>query len=167
MLLDPVPELQPLRFKDLPISNFPNLDDLWQLILKAHKTRSSSAIIWNTMECLERTSLARLAQEYQISFFAIGPMHKIVPPSCSSLLDEDYSCTSRLDKQPDNSVIYVGLGSIAFMDEKELIEMAWGLANSKQPFLWVVRNDPNNGGNGIKFPPEGFQATIGERGCIV
>ncbi|PON80934.1 UDP-glucuronosyl/UDP-glucosyltransferase [Trema orientale] len=56
VLLDPVPELQPLRFKDLPISNFPDLDDL-MLILETHKTRSSSAIIWNTTECLERTSL--------------------------------------------------------------------------------------------------------------
>jgi hypothetical protein len=30
------------------------------------------------------------------------------------------------------------------MDKKELAEMAWGLASSKQPFLWVVRNGKNH-----------------------
>jgi hypothetical protein len=27
------------------------------------------------------------------------------------------------------------------MQEKELVEMVWGLASSKQPFLWVLRTD--------------------------
>lgn len=167
MLLDPVPELQPLRFKDLPISNFAYLDELLQLIFKAHNTRSSSAIIWNTAECVELSSLARLGQEYQIPLFLIGPMHKIVPPSRSSLLQKDYNCISWLDKQTDNSVVYVSLGSIAFMNEKELAEMAWGLANSKQPFLWVVRTDTNNVSNCINLLPQGFQEALGERGCII
>ena len=160
MSLDLVPELQPLRFKDLPTSDFEDVDDLLQLIAKAKDSRSCSAIIWNTSDCLERPSLEKLQKEYQIPLLPIGPMHKIVPPSSSSLLEEDSSCISWLDKQTSNSVIYVSLGSIAFMDKKELTEMAWGLANSKQAFLWVVRMDSN------KLPEE-FQQTVGERGCIV
>ncbi|XP_062085075.1 UDP-glucose iridoid glucosyltransferase-like [Humulus lupulus] len=167
MLMDPVPELQPLRFKDLPFSNATDSDGLLQLISEAHKTRTSSAIIWNTAECLEQSSLAQLGQGYQIPFFPIGPMHKMVPPSCCSLLEEDYKCISWLDEQMDSSVIYVSLGSIASMDEKGLVEMAWGLANSKQPFLWVVRIDSSNGRDGIKILPESFEKTVGERGYIV
>ncbi|KAF4377426.1 hypothetical protein G4B88_026379 [Cannabis sativa] len=167
MLLDPVPELQPLRFKDLPFSNFTDSDGLLQLISEAHKTRTSSAIIWNTAKCLEQTQLAQLGQGYHIPFFPIGPMHKMVPPSCNNVLEEDHKCISWLDKQTDKSVIYVSLGSIAFMDEKEIVEMAWGLANSKQPFLWVVRTDSGIDEDVIKKLPESFEETVGERGCTV
>jgi hypothetical protein len=49
-----------------------------------------------------------------------------------------------ISKRTHDSVIYVSLGSIASMDKKELAELAWGLASSKQPFLWVVRNGKNH-----------------------
>ncbi|CAL8999095.1 unnamed protein product [Prunus brigantina] len=159
MMLELVPGLEPLRFKDLPITNFRDLDDLLQLIVKAHDSRSSSAIIWNTMDCLEQSSLAHLRQEYQLPLFPIGPLHRTIPAPSISLLKEDQNCISWLDKQSHNSVIYVSVGSIAFLDSKELAEMAWGLANSEHPFLWVVRTDS------ISLP-ESFQETVGERGCI-
>ncbi|TQE00881.1 hypothetical protein C1H46_013421 [Malus baccata] len=91
MMLELLPGLQLLRFKDLPISNFGGL------------------------------------------------LHKTVPSPSISLLKEDQSCMSWLDEKAHNSVIYVSLGSIVFMDSKEQEEMAWDLANSEQPFLWVVR----------------------------
>ncbi|KAM1341723.1 hypothetical protein ACFX13_006230 [Malus domestica] len=139
MMLELVPGLQLLRFKDLPISNFGGLDDLLQLIAKTHDSRSSSAVIWNTMDCLEQSSLTQLQNEYQIPLFPIGLLHKTVPSPSISLLKEDQSCMSWLDEKAHNSVIYVSLGSIVFMDSKEQEEMAWDLANSEQPFLWVVR----------------------------
>ncbi|KAM1115480.1 hypothetical protein TB2_038545 [Malus domestica] len=117
--------LQPLRFKDLPISNFGGLDDLLQLIAKIHDSRSSSTVIWNIMDCLEQSSLAQLQNEYQIPLFPIGPLHKTVPSPSISLLKEDQSCMSWLDEKAHNSVIYVSLGSIALMDSKEQEEMAW------------------------------------------
>ncbi|KAM1995786.1 hypothetical protein ACFX15_028803 [Malus domestica] len=66
MMLELVPGLQPPRFKDLPISNFKDLDDLLQLIAKAHNSRSSCAVIWNSMDYLEQPSMAQHEQEYQI-----------------------------------------------------------------------------------------------------
>ena len=167
MSLELVPELQPLRFKDLPISNFNNIEDLLQLIAKAHETRMSSAIILNTMNCLEQTSLVQLQQRCRVPLFTIGPFHKIAPATSSSLMEEDNSCIAWLDEQMRNSVIYVSLGSIASMKKKELAEMAWGLANSKQPFLWVVRPDQTDGSEWKESLPDGFKEAIGESGCIV
>ncbi|KAK8554056.1 hypothetical protein V6N13_072977 [Hibiscus sabdariffa] len=43
------------------------------------------------------------------------------------------------EKLIQNSVVYVSLGSLESIDKKEQGEIAWGLANSKQPFLWVIR----------------------------
>ena len=85
---------------------------------------------------------------------------RTIPTSSSSVLKEDNSCIAWLDKQTPKSVIYVSVGSVVFMQEKELVEMVWGLASSKQPFLWVLRTD---------FP-DGIRTqknTVGDRDCIV
>uniref|UniRef100_A0A0D3BHL1 UDP-glycosyltransferases domain-containing protein n=1 Tax=Brassica oleracea var. oleracea TaxID=109376 RepID=A0A0D3BHL1_BRAOL len=41
--------------------------------------------------------------------------------------------------QKQNSVIFVGLGSLALMEINEVMEMVSGLAASNQNFLWVIR----------------------------
>ncbi|KAI8573965.1 hypothetical protein RHMOL_Rhmol01G0317100 [Rhododendron molle] len=164
-LQDLVPELHPLRFKDIPVSSFATLEEFLEKLRKSK--RSSSAVVWNTMELLEQRSLAQLQQHDQCPFFIIGPLHKIVPSCSTSLLKEESSCISWLDNQAPNSVIYVSLGSTAFMDEKALVEMAWGLANSHQPFLWVIRPGSVRGSQWIELLPEKFTEQIGDRGCIV
>ncbi|XP_059430859.1 UDP-glycosyltransferase 76E2-like [Corylus avellana] len=162
---DPVPELYPLRFKDLPIME--KLENFLQLLSKASNIGTSSAIIYNTIDCLENSSLAKVQQQCQVPTFAIGPMHRFASASYSSLLEEDSSCLAWLDKQSSSSVIYVSLGSSTYMDAKELVEMAWGLANSQQPFLWVVRPGSVFGAEWIEVLPESFKKNIDERGYIV
>ncbi|XP_059445062.1 UDP-glycosyltransferase 76E4-like [Corylus avellana] len=163
---DPVLELYPLRFKDLPILQ-EKLENFWQLPSKTNNIRTSLAIIYDTVDCLENSLLAKIQQQCQVPTFPIGPLHRISSGPSSSLLEEDTSCLSWLDKQSCNSVIYVSLGSIASMDVKELVEMGWGLVNSQQPFLWVVRPGSILGAEWIEVLPEGLKKNIGERGYIV
>ncbi|KAK3001194.1 hypothetical protein RJ639_021816 [Escallonia herrerae] len=125
-LQEPVPDLYPLRFKDLPFSTL-TLEKSLQLITITGDIRTSSAIIWNTTDYLDPSSISKLQEHYHVPFFSIGPLHKLAPASSTSLLKEDTSCIAWLDKQVPNSVLYVSLGSVATIDEKELIEMAWGL----------------------------------------
>ncbi|XP_059626554.1 UDP-glucose iridoid glucosyltransferase-like [Cornus florida] len=167
MLRDLVPGLHPFRFKDLTILNFPNLEALLQLIATTIKIRTSSAIICNTVDCLEQPFLAQLKKQYQVPIFSMGPFHKIAPPSSSSLLKEDTSCITWLDKQAPKSVIYVSIGSAASIDGRELIETAWGLANSKPHFLWVIRPGSVRGLGWRELLPECFKKAVEERGCIV
>ncbi|XP_021894586.1 UDP-glucose iridoid glucosyltransferase-like [Carica papaya] len=166
MLEDPVPEHYPLRFKDLSFMKSGTENKSLQLIAKLSNTQSSPTII-NTMNCLEHSPLAHLRHQNQLPIFPIGPLHKLAPDSTSSFLEEDDSCIAWLDKQAQNSVIYISLGSIASMDAKETEEMAWGLANSKQPFLWVIRSGPIVGSEWIESFPKDFKDSVGERGCIV
>jgi hypothetical protein len=138
-----------------------------QLVSKASNIRSSSAIIYNTIDCLENSSLAKIQQQCQVPIFPIGPMHRISSASSSSLLEEDTSCMAWLDKQNFNSVIYVSWGSLALMDVKELVEMGWGLVNSQQPFLWVVRPSSIRGAEWIEILPKSLIENISKRGYIV
>ncbi|ONH99055.1 LOW QUALITY PROTEIN: hypothetical protein PRUPE_6G007900 [Prunus persica] len=154
MSLNRVPELHPLRICPPPFSK--HLKNYLKLVANLQKVRTSSAVIWNTMDCLEQSSLARIQKEFQVPIFTVGPLHKIATAASSSLLEEDTGCIVWLDKQSHNSVIY-----------KELAEMAWGLANSKQPFLWVIRPGSICGSDWIELLPQEFIEAVGERGCIL
>ncbi|KAJ0084010.1 hypothetical protein Patl1_31221 [Pistacia atlantica] len=165
---DLVPGFYPLRLKDLPFSKFGSLETMTQVVKELRNTRKSSAIIYNTIDFLEQSSLARTLQQCHLPLFSIGPLHKFAPALSTILFDEDISCMRWLDEQTnDNKIIYVSLGSITQIDENELAEMAWGLANKESPFLWVVRSGSVRGSEWIESLPEGFEEAIGQRGCIV
>jgi hypothetical protein len=119
------------RFKDLP--NFGKLENCLQLLSKAcdNKTSSannktSSAIIYNTIDYLKNSLLAKIQQKCQVPIFPIGPMHKSASASSISLLEEDTNCLAWLDKQNCNSFIYVSFESLAFMDSKSLLRWLEG-----------------------------------------
>lgn len=166
MLHNLVPDLYPLRYKDLPFNNT-STEVLQEMLTLSNHNRNPSAIIWNTMDFLENASLTNLQQRYQIPIFAIGPLNEMARCPSTSFLKEDTYCISWLDKQAPRSVIYVSLGSLAIMDEKELAETAWGLANSKQPFIWVVRPGSVKGSDWIEFLPDGFIKEIEGRGLVL
>ncbi|XP_010520267.1 PREDICTED: UDP-glycosyltransferase 76E2 isoform X2 [Tarenaya hassleriana] len=161
-----VPEFHPLRYKDLPTSAFAPLESSLKLYTNVVNKGTASAVIINTASCLESSSLSRLEQDLQAPVYPIGPLHKAASASCS-LLEEDRSCIEWLNKQKPSSVIYISLGSLALMEHKEVVEMAWGLANSNQPFLWVIRPGSIPGSEWTESLPEEFGRIVSERGHIV
>ncbi|KAI3732842.1 hypothetical protein L1987_64051 [Smallanthus sonchifolius] len=67
-------------------------------------------------------------------------------------------CLKWLDSKEANSVVYVNFGSITVMTPQQLVEFCWGLANSNQTFLWVIRPDLVSGDSQM-LPPEFIEAT--------
>ncbi|KAL2955482.1 hypothetical protein AAZX31_18G031500 [Glycine max] len=65
------------------------------------------------------------------------------------------------------SSVYVSFGSIAAISKTEFLEIAWGLANSKQLFLWVIRPGLIHGSEWLEPLPSGFLENLGGRGYIV
>lgn len=165
--LELISGLHPLRFKDLPIYKLSTYEGLLRLLEKVRRIETSSAVIINTSEALEPEALEELQKQHQVPVLAVGPLHKIAPPISSSLLKEDDSCIGWLDKQVKNSVLYVSIGSIATVDQKEIIEMAWGLANSEQPFLWVIRPGSVQGSEWTELLSKEFLESVRERGLII
>ncbi|KAH0937381.1 hypothetical protein HID58_004842 [Brassica napus] len=160
------PGLHPLRYKDLPTSAFGPIESMLRVYSETVNTGTASAVIINSASCLESLSLARLQQELQVPVYPIGPLH-IAASAPSSLLEEDRSCIEWLNMQKPRSVIYISLGSLALMETKDALEMAWGLSNSNQPFLWVIRPGSIPPSEWTESLPEEFSKLVSERGYIV
>lgn len=161
--------LEPLKIKDLPKFLTGDPEGACKLLaLMVQGTKKAGAIIWNSFKELEELELATLKNEFPNQHILIGPFHKYFHASSSSLLAQDQTSISWLDKHPHNSVLYVSFGSLANIEESEFLEIAWGLANSKQPFLWVVRPGSIKGSEWLETLPDGFLERIVEgRGYIV
>ncbi|KFK27484.1 hypothetical protein AALP_AA8G389400 [Arabis alpina] len=158
--------LHPLRYKDLPTSAFGPLESVLKLYSETVNTGTASAVIINSASCLESSSLAWLQQELQVPVYPIGPLH-IAITAPSSLLEEDRSCIEWLNNQKPSSVIYISLGSLALIKTKDMLEMAQGLSNSNQPFLWVIRPGSIPASEWTESLPEEFDKLVSERGYIV
>ncbi|KAL2333314.1 hypothetical protein Fmac_014527 [Flemingia macrophylla] len=170
-LEEEVTELPPLRVKDLPMIKTEEPEKYYELLHRVvNTTKNSLGVIWNSFEELESSALKTLSQEFSIPMFLIGPFHDYFSASsssCSSLILQDQSCISWLDKHTPNSVVYVSFGSVAEITETDFLEMAWGLANTNHPFLWVVRPGLIKGSKGLEHIPSGLMDNLEGRGLIV
>ncbi|CAI0446229.1 unnamed protein product [Linum tenue] len=111
---------------------------------------------------------AILPPVYSIGSLSLLSHNQITDPALksisSSLWKEETECLRWLDAKQPNSVLYVNFGSITVMTNSQLVEFAWGLANSRKPFLWVIRPDLVAGETAM-LPPE-FVAETGNRGLL-
>jgi hypothetical protein len=85
--------------------------------------------------------------------------------SGSSLWKNDSECIKWLNKLKPCSVLYINYGSITVMTDYHLKEFAWGIANSKLIFLWIMRPDVVIGEENLHLPQE-FLDEVKDRGYI-
>jgi len=177
-VIDFIPAMKGIRLRDFPdFVRTTNIEDNVMFKFSAtqlDKPCKVSALFMNTIDALECEALDAFSKMYP-PLYSIGPLQLLAEkqiPENSELENigltfwtEDLDCLTWLDKKEPGSVIYVNFGSIARMSSKELFEFGWGLANSKQNFLWAVRPDLVLG-ESAGFPPE-FEAEIKERGLLI
>ncbi|KAG9440590.1 hypothetical protein H6P81_020755 [Aristolochia fimbriata] len=98
----------------------------------------------------------------------IGPLlstNRAVSKPVGNFWAEDSSCLTWLDQQQDRSAIYVAFGSFTVLNQTQFQEIAAGLEQTGQPFLWVVR--PNLVSGSPNVYAEDFLNRLGNRGKIV
>ncbi|XP_043696678.1 7-deoxyloganetin glucosyltransferase-like [Telopea speciosissima] len=131
----------------------------------------ASAVILNTFDALEEDVLNALSAMLP-RVYSIGPLHLLLnqiqddslKSIGSNLWREEPECLNWLNTKEPGSVVYVNFGSITVMTPQQLVEFAWGLANSKQTFLWIIRPDLVVG-DSAELPPE-FVSLTKERGIL-
>lgn len=166
--------MKDIRLRDLP-SFIRTIDpDEFMLefpMVETERAKKASALIFNTFDALEHEVLEALSSMFP-PIYSIGPLHLLlnqIPDNDhksigSNLWKEEAGCLEWLDRKEPNSVVYVNFGSITVMTSDQLIEFAWGLANSNQTFLWIIRPDLVAGDSAIL--PAKFLAETKERGLL-
>ncbi|XP_048328051.2 7-deoxyloganetin glucosyltransferase [Ziziphus jujuba] len=170
-----IPGMIDIRLKDLPTflrTTDPN-DIMFNFLKEAsEKVHKASAVIIHTFDELEQDVLKALSAAIP-NVCAIGPFQLLLNQLPEqyiskhlgySLWKEDTKCLQWLDTKAAKSVVYVNFGSITVMSQQQLVEFGMGLANSKQPFLWIIRPDLVVGKSAV-LPPE-FEDQVKEIGQI-
>ncbi|KAG5052285.1 hypothetical protein JHK85_004824 [Glycine max] len=70
--------------------------------------------------------------------WALGPFNPLAFEKKDS--KERHFCLEWLDKQDPNSVLYVSFGTTTTFKEEQIKKIATGLEQSKQKFIWVLRD---------------------------
>ncbi|KAG6474409.1 hypothetical protein ZIOFF_068344 [Zingiber officinale] len=141
-------------------------------------TNSSSTVRWkkwlvprvilNTFDEMEGKVLDAIKASLPRTL-AVGPLFLLLNqmkgvPKNLNLFEEDRGYKEWLNSQRHASVVYACFGSLARLRSEQLLEFAWGLADSKHPFLLSIRPDlVENVEGGL---PEEFIREVEGRGWV-
>ena len=143
--IDWIPRIKNILLKDLS-SFIKTIDEndimLNFLIRESERTPRAIAIILNTFDLFEQDVVDALSSMLS-RIYTIGPLVLLedqikddnLKSIGSNLWKEELGCVEWLNSKETKSVVYVNYGSITIMTPQQLIEFAWGLANSENPFL--------------------------------
>ncbi|KAH7652798.1 UDP-glucuronosyl/UDP-glucosyltransferase protein, partial [Dioscorea alata] len=162
-----------MRLKDLPtVMRTTDINDivLNYILRDLERIPKASAFIINTVKDIDLQILQTMSSILTMPVYPIGPLSLLtrkLPESPlssigSNLWKEDMSCLEWLEGKEASSVVYVNFGSITVMTSQQMVEFAWGLANSGHDFLWVIRPDLVRGDNAM-LPQEFLTKTEGKR----
>ncbi|KAI3896289.1 hypothetical protein MKW92_023051 [Papaver armeniacum] len=156
-----IPGMKDIRIRDLPSSFLitdPN-DAMIEFSLQVTgRAYEATAMLFNTFDALEMEVLTAFKSQLSLPpIYTIGPLPLLLKQISqnelqslgSNMWKEDTKCLKWLDSKEPNSV---------------LVEFAWGIANSKHKFLWIVRPDLVAGESAM-LPPEFVEETK-ERGLL-
>nr|AUI41123.1 uridine 5'-diphospho-glucosyltransferase 9 [Rhodiola rosea] len=99
----------------------------------------------------------------------VGPLFK--NPKAPAAVRGDFmqadDCIGWLDAKPPGSVVYISFGSVVYLQQEQVDEIAQGLLSSKVGFLWVMKPPHPDAGLELLKLPEGFLEEAGDRGKVV
>ncbi|XP_028800810.1 7-deoxyloganetin glucosyltransferase-like [Neltuma alba] len=161
--IDWIPAMRGIRLREIPtFFRTTNPSDIMfnynrDSVFNAIKARG---VILNTFQALESETLDAITSTYP-NLYPIGPLplllqnHRISSPSAAAdaidlnLWNAETKCLQWLDTREKESVIYINFGSLVILNPNQLLEFAWGLANSNCSFLWVIRPNLVEGGEQV------------------
>ncbi|CAN8295438.1 unnamed protein product [Cochlearia groenlandica] len=178
----------PTKYGHATLASFPsfpllNSNDLPSFICESSTYPNMLSIVVEQLSNIDRVDIVLcntfdLLEEKLLKWVqSLWPVLNIGPTIPSMYLDkrlsEDKSygfslfkakndeCIEWLDTKQPNSVVYVSFGSLVILKEDQMLELAEGLKQTNQFFLWVVRDTERH-----KIP-KNYMDKTNERGLIV
>lgn len=170
-----LPNLPLLKHDEIP--SFLHPSSLYKVlgtaILGQFKNLSKSfCVLADTFDELEHEIVRGMAEVCEVK--PVGPLfkHPKAPSTSSSnirgdMLQADDDCIGWLDSKPRGSVVYISFGTIVYIKQQQVEEIAYGVLNSGVSFLWVMKPPDVAFGYKLHVLPDGFLEKVGARGKIV
>ncbi|XP_022719857.1 UDP-glycosyltransferase 92A1-like [Durio zibethinus] len=156
--------------------------DQWSRLLQPQisQTFQSFGFLCHTAEEVEPHALEWFRDYIKLPVWAIGPLlptTMVRKSSCSGSSISKHRagkepgisperCVEWLDLQSPDSVLYVSFGSQNTISPSQMMELAKGLEDSRNPFIWVIRPPLGFDMTGefkAEWLPEGFEECISKR----
>ncbi|XP_072993204.1 UDP-glycosyltransferase 88F5-like [Typha latifolia] len=176
------PGLRGIPASDMPKETADRDSENYKLLVHSNFAQlpSSDGILVNSFESLEPYAVRALKDGLCLpnrptpDIYCVGPL---IAGGEKKGGGEKHECLTWLDTQPNGSVVFLCFGSMGSFSVEQTKEMATGLENSGQRFLWAVRS-PKNPDPAKRFEPtpepdldsllpEGFLERTRERGFVV
>ncbi|XP_062090220.1 putative UDP-glucose glucosyltransferase [Humulus lupulus] len=143
-----------------------------QAILGQFKNLSKSfCVLADTFEELEHEIIQEMSMLCPIK--AIGPLFKdpkgatIKSTIRADVMKADDDCMEWLDSKPLASVVYISFGTVIYLKQEQVDEIAHALLSSTISFLWVVKPPSKDSGLKVHDLPDRFVKETRGRGKVV
>nr|QCC89365.1 UDP-glucosyltransferase UGT75L25 [Erigeron breviscapus]UZH45571.1 optimized UDP-glucosyltransferase [synthetic construct] len=151
-----LPGLPSLKSRDLPSFCLPS--NPYDYVLSLFKEQldlldleDKPKVLINSFDALEEDALKEI--DGKLKLIGVGPL---IPsafldgkdPSDKSfggdMFQKSKDYVEWMNTKPEGSIIYVSFGSLIMLSKKQKEAMAYGLLESRRPFLWVIRDKDSN-----------------------
>ncbi|KAJ3691189.1 hypothetical protein LUZ61_020353 [Rhynchospora tenuis] len=174
------PGLPPVLTSDCPKFLIDRESDSYKAFMQTVPSLvKSDGILMNTFESLEQKAISALREGNCVPSFNMPPVYSIGPlvtERREKEREERHECLKWLDLQPKGTVVFLCFGSLGGFPLDQVKQIAIGLENSDQRFLWVLKfNTEQSNIYNKSIPefeldqilPEGFLNRTKDRGMVV
>ncbi|KAF5745584.1 limonoid UDP-glucosyltransferase [Tripterygium wilfordii] len=165
-----IPSIPLLKHDEIPSFLHPHTPYpfLRRAILAQYKNLDKVfCILMDTVYDLEKDTIDYMSKICPIR--TIGPL--FISNNNNNNVSGDFikpdDCIDWLDSKPKSSVVYISFGSIVFLKQEQVDEIAFAIIDSGVSFLWVLRPPPKESGLKVQSLPDGFLEKVGDKGKIV
>ncbi|KAJ4806366.1 Glycosyltransferase [Rhynchospora pubera] len=176
------PGLPPVVASDCPIFLVDRGSDSYKSAMENFRDIvKSDGVLMNTFESLEPKAISALREGLCGPSFNMPPIYSIGPLVTETKeedMEERHECLKWLDSQRKGTVVFLCFGSMGSFPLDQIKQIAIGLENSGQRFLWVVKVNVNMDPRNIfkasmpefelgQILPEGFLNRTKDRGMVL
>ncbi|KAF9598171.1 hypothetical protein IFM89_025788 [Coptis chinensis] len=155
-VIDYIPGISSTRLADLPAAiSGSNKQILCRLLEAFSWIQKAQCIMFTSFYELERKVIDNLKATLPCPVYSVGPLipHTAMDSMPNSNMDDYFKW---LDSQPQNSILYISLGSFLSVSKEQMDEIIEGVCASGVRCLWVARGDTSH-----------IQEACGEKGLVL
>ncbi|XP_054786767.1 gallate 1-beta-glucosyltransferase 84A24-like [Prosopis cineraria] len=166
-----LPFMPLLRYDEVPSFLYPTTPYpfLRRAIMGQFRNLEKSfCVLMDGFEELEHENVQYMSKICPI--MTVGPLFKNPRAPIDTVRGDQLKaddCVDWLNSKPPSSVVYISFGTVVYLKQEQVDEIAHGLLGSGLSFLWVMKPPHKDSGLRPHELPDGFLQKVGDGGKVV